>query len=262
MYSRNRNKTLSQRHKYTKGNNNNIQGFEMKDRITDISQRQAAIVAGVGLLIMFFVAIFAYGFVLESLIVPGDATATANNIIASEILFRSGVFAFLVILILDVLVAWALYVYLKRVNKSLSLFTAWLRLVYAGILGIALLNLVIVLLLLSGADYLVVIGTDQLHAQVLLFLNAFNDIWAIGLVVFGLHLLVLGYLIFKSGFIPKILGILVIIASLGYLIVNLGNLLLPNHQNSIAIIESVFMAPMVIGEMGLAIWLLIKGGKH
>ena len=91
---------------------------------------------------------------------PGDATTTANNIMANELLFRSGIVSWLIVLTCDVVVAWALYVLLKPVNKSLSLLAAWFRLVYSTIHGIALLNLIFVLQLLSGADYLTVFETD------------------------------------------------------------------------------------------------------
>lgn len=234
----------------------------MINQMKDLSQRKAAVVAGGALLLMAIAAMFAYGFLLGNLIVPEDASATANKIIASVMLFRIGICSFLVVLVCDVVVAWALYVFLKQVNKSLSLLTAWLRLVYATILGIALLNLVIVLLLLSGADYLTVFITDQLHAQVLLFLKAFNIEWAIGLVVFGFHLFLLGCLVFKSGYIPRILGVLLIIASLCYLITNFANLLLPSYENYKATIEPVLSVPMAIGELSLAFWLLFKGGKR
>ena len=163
----------------------------MKTRIADISQQKAAIVAGLGLLIMTLFAIFANFFVLESLIVPGSAAETANNILVNEGLFRIGICSLIVVAILDVVVAWALYEFLKPINKSLSLLTAWFRLVYAAILGISLHNLFSVLLLLGDADYLKVFETDQLHAQAMLSLSAFSDGWDIGAVFFGLHLALL-----------------------------------------------------------------------
>ena len=226
----------------------------MTDRIADISLRQAAIVAGFGLLIMTIFAVFADFFVFQKLIVPGDAATTANNIIASEMLFRTGIGCILIVLICDVVVAWALYIFLKQVNKNLSLLTAWLRLVYAAMLGIAMLNFVVVLILLSGADYLAVFETDQLHAQVLLFLNAFYDVWALGLIVFGFHLAALGYLAFKSDYIPKILGILLMAAGLGYLIDYFGSLLFPNSDVAISMV-------LGWGELIFMFWLLFKGGK-
>lgn len=226
----------------------------MTNRIADISLRKAAIVAGFGLLIMIIPAIFANFFVLASLIVPGDAATTANNIMANELLFRTAICSFIIVIILDLVVAWALYVFLKQVNKSLSLLAAWFRLVYATIFGISLLNLFFVLQLLSGADYLTVFETAQLHAQVMLFLNAFDYGWHIGFVFFGLHLFVLGYLVFKSGYIPRILGVLLIIASLGYLIDSFGKFLLPNYDATISLFT-------FIGELIFPFWLLLKGGK-
>lgn len=231
------------------------------NQMKDLSQRRVAIVAGRVFLLMTIAAMFAYGFVLGNLIVPGDATATANKIIASMMLFRFGICSFLVVLVCDVVVVWALYVFLKQVSNGLSMLTAWLRLVYAAILGIALLNLVIVMLLLSGGDYLTVFKTDQLHAQVLLFIKAFNIDWSIGLVVFAFHLFLLGYLVYKSGYIPRIIGVLLIIASLCYLSTNIANLLLPNYENYKTAIESVLSVPMAIGELSLAFWLLLKGGN-
>lgn len=226
----------------------------MTNRIADISLRKAALVAGWGLLIMTIFAVFAIYFVFQNLIVPGDATTTANNIMASEMLFRIGICSILIVLICDVVVAWALYVLLKQVSKSLSLLTAWLRLVYAAMLGIGLLNLVIVLILLSGANYLAVFETDQLHAQVLLFLNAFNDVWALGLIVFGFHLVTLGYLVFKSNYIPKVLGVLLILAGFSYLIDYFGKFLFPNFDVPISMV-------LGWGELIFMFWLLFKGGK-
>jgi hypothetical protein len=126
--------------------------------------------------------------------------------------------------------------------------------VYACIFGIALHNLFSVLLLLGNADYLKVFEIDQLHAQVMLSLNAFSDGWDIGIVFFGLHLALLGYLVFKSVYIPKILGILLIIASLGYLVDAFGKFLLPNYGATIAMFT-------FIGELLFMFWLLFKGSK-
>lgn len=233
---------------------------KMTNPIADISQRQAAVVAGLAIVAMAIFAGFAYGFVFKSLVVNGDAITTAKNIRAAEMLFRIGIFCWLVNFILDVLAAWALYIFLTPVNKSLSLLTAWLRLVYTAIFGAALLNFAIVLLLISGAGYLSVFEEDQLNALVLLFLNAFDDIFSIGLIVFGIHLFALGYLVWKSGYIPKILGALLLIASLGYLITNLANLLLSNYEDYRATTELIFIPPMIIGELALGLWLLIRGG--
>lgn len=223
-------------------------------KFADISIRKSAIVAGLGLLLMAILAPIANFGVLEKLIIPGDATTTANNIMASPELFRIGIFVFLIVAILDVVVAWALYILLKPVNKSLTLLAAWFRVVYAAIFVSALSHLLIVLQLLNGSEFLKVFETNQLHAQVMLSLTAFTDGWNIGLALFGLHLLVLGYLVFKSGYIPKILGILVIIAGLGYTIDNFGKILSTNYNVSLTTFT-------FIGEVLLIFWLLWRGIK-
>ncbi len=228
--------------------------IEVTNLIVDVSRCKAAIVAGIGLLLMAILAPIANFSFIYSLIVPEDAVKTASNIIASQDQFRMGVGLLLLVAILDVVVAWGLYVLLKPVNRSLSLLTAWFRVVYAAMFGSTLVHLMNVLQLVSGADYFRGFETNQLHAQATLSFNTFEYGWNIALVVFGLHLLLLGYLVFKSGFMPKFLGILLIVASFGYLIDSLGKILLPNYNLTIAIFTFV-------GELLLVFWLLIKGSK-
>ena len=122
---------------------------KMATGITDITPRKAAIIAGIGFLITLIGVVFTSIFV-DSVIVPEDAATTANNIMASEGLFRAGIFSWLIVILGDMLRAWALYVFFKQVNKSLALLAAWCMLVHDAILGSALLNLVLVSVLLSG----------------------------------------------------------------------------------------------------------------
>ncbi len=222
------------------------------NRIADISLRQAAIAAGFGLLIMVIFLLPTAA--IQSQIVPEDAATTADNIMANEGLFRIGICSYIIVVVIDVVVAWALFVFLKPVNKSLSLLAGWFRLAYAIIFGVALSDFFDVLELLSGADYLKVFGTDQLHAQVMSSLNAFSDGWDIGYVFFGLHLALVGYLVYRSGYIPKILGVLVIVAGLGYLVDIFGTFLFPNYDVPIAMFT-------FIGEILFALWLAVKGIK-
>ena len=224
----------------------------MTNRIADISPRKAARATGILFLIMTAAAIFSMEYVPSKFIMPEDATATANNIIASESLFRLGIVGHLIVLFTDLGVALLLYVLLKPVNKTLSLVAAVFRLVMVAMRGINLLTHFLALLLLSGASYLTVFETEQLHALVLLFLTAFEDGVLIDLTFFGPHLLFVGYLVFKSGYLPRILGILVIIAGFGYLIDNFAIFLLPNYQVTIGLFVGW-------GELLLALWLLIKG---
>ncbi len=229
----------------------------MTNRIADISQRQAAIVVGVAVIIMFISAVIPYFLIRPSLIVPGDAATTANNIMASEGLFRISIASELIMFLSELLLALALYVLLKPVNKSLALLAAWFRVVHVAILGSNLLNLYVVLQLLSGADYLTVFEPDQLHALVLLFLNAYSDGFNIQ-VFSGLHLFVSGYLVFKSGYFPRILGILLVVAGLNYIIDTFAFVLLPNYVYPV-----VFLAlPVVIAENAFFMWLLWKGVRN
>ena len=232
----------------------------MTNPVADMSLRKAAIVAGFALLSIIIFALSA-GLFFQGLIVPEDAATTTNNIMASEGLFRAGIVSWLIVIVCDVVVAWALYVLFKPVHKSLSLLAAWFRLVYSIIFGIALANYFIVLHLLGSADYLRVFETGQLHAQVILFLNAFDYGWDIGYVFFGLHLFFLGYLVFKSSsilfksaYIPRILGVLLIIASFGYLIDIFGKFLFPSFDANISLFTGW-------GEALLMLWLLLKGWK-
>lgn len=225
-----------------------------QDRISDISLSNSAIIAGIGLILMAILAPIASFSIMQGLIVPDDAAKTVSNIVASEGLFRIGIRFFLIVAVLDIIVAWALYIFLKPVNKSLSLLTAWFRIVYATMLGVVLIYLINVLQLVNGADYLAAFETNQLQAQVMLSLKNFTLGWELGLIIFGFHLLLLGYLVFKAGYMRKILGILIILTSLGYLIDGFGKLLSSNYNINIAMFT-------FIGEVILIFWLLIKGRK-
>jgi hypothetical protein len=225
------------------------------------SLKKISRIAGFGYLIIFMSGIFSNFFVLESIIIPGDAAATAENIMGHDTLFRMGILSFVIMVIFDVLLAWALYLLLKPVNRDLSLLTGWLRLVNCTIFGTAVYNLFIVLQLLSGADYLKVFEAGDLQAQVMLALDAFNNTWLIGLVFFGFHLLLLGYLIYRSGYIPKILGVLLIIASAGYLIDSFAYFLMPGYAEYEDIFMLIVVIPGVIGELSFTLWLLLKGVK-
>ncbi len=129
---------------------------------------------------------------------------------------------------------------------------------YAAIFGTTQLILIIVLVLLSGAAYLTVFEPNQLHALVLLFLNGYDYGASIGFFFFSFHLGILGYLVYKSGHIPRILGVLLIVAFFGYLIESAGTILLPNYPD---VLTTVLIVPGFIGEVALAFWLLFKGAK-
>lgn len=224
----------------------------MANRTADISLRKAARIAGLGYVAIFIFGIYA-GFVS---IGPGDSATTESNKMANEVLFRSGIASWLIVLISDVVVAWALYILLKPVNRSLSLLAAWFRLMYTAIFAIALLSVLIALQLSKGADYLRVFEPGQLQGQMVLFLGAYLDGILISFVFFGFHIFFLGYLIFKSSYIPRILGVLSIVAFIGYQINSFANFVLPNLPDNV----SILLVPAIIAELALTLWLVIRGG--
>jgi hypothetical protein len=199
---------------------------------------------------------FSFGYVRTTLIVPGDAAATVSNLLASEWLFRLGIVGDAVVFLSEIVLIALLYALLKPVSQTISLAAVYARLAMVVMQGMNLLNYFFVLLLLSGADYLTVFEPDQLHALALLFLNAYEYVALIWGAFFGLHTLLLSYLVYKSGFLPRILGILMVVASFGYLLDSFGNFLLPQYD---ALYASVVVLLALLGELPLALWLLIKG---
>jgi len=188
---------------------------------------------------------------------PVDGAAIAHNIMASEWLFRIGFVSFLLAAVFFLLSAWALYVLLRPVNRDLALLFVLLNLGGVAIKCISLLSEFAALLLLSGADYLKVLQADQLQALAMLFLNLYKNGFMIAQVFFGAWLLPLGYLVFKSGFLPRILGILLIIDCFAILIWFLQFFLFPGYE----VISTLCLAESFIAEGSLCLWLLIKGVK-
>ena len=216
---------------------------ESAPRFTNISLRTAAMVAGVGLLLMAILAPIAYLNTFQSLVKFDDATLTAQNILNSNGAFRTCIILLFTVAILDIVAAWALYILLVPTNKNLSALAAWLRVIYAGIFIFAISKLYVALQVIT-AD-----GT-----QAMSFLKAFQSIWDMALILFGFHLLVLGYLSFKSGYIPKWLGVFLVLASVGYIVDGFGKYFSPNYNLNIA--QFTF-----VGEVLLIFWLLWRGIK-
>ena len=218
------------------------------------SIQKTARIAGILTLLIVVLAPFSMIYVPTTLVVPGDVALTANNIMASERLFRLGMVSDSIVFLIEIVLTVLLYVLLKPVNKTLSLAAAFSRLAMAVIQGINLLNHFIVLLLLSGADYLTIFTPDQLQALVMLFLNAHESVVLIWGLFFGLHLLIFGYLVYKSGYLPKFLGILLLIVAFCYLIQDFGNMLFPQYK---ALFTSI--GSLAFLEIAFPLWLLIKG---
>jgi len=221
----------------------NENALRFADRFADISLRTAAIVAGVGLLLMAILSPIAYLNTFQSLIKFDDAALTAQNILNSMGAFRTCIILLFTVAILDIVVAWGLYIMLVPANKNLSALAAWLRVIYGGIFIFAISKLYVALQVIT-AD-----GT-----QTMSYLKSFQSIWDMGLILFGFHLLVLGYLVFKSGYIPRWLGVFLVLAGVGYIVDGFGKTLSPDYNLNIA--QFTF-----VGEVFLIFWLLWRSFK-
>jgi hypothetical protein len=187
-----------------------------------------------------------------------DLAVIAHNIMTSERLFRIGFVSFLLAAVFFLLSAWALYVLLKPVNKDLALLFLLLNLIGVAIKYISLLSELAAWLLLSSADTLQVFQADQLQALAILFLNLYKNGFMIANIFFGLWLFPLGYLVFKSGFLPRILGILLLIDCFAILIWVFQFFLFPPGYE---VINILCLTISFIAEGSLCLWLLIKGVK-
>jgi hypothetical protein len=189
-------------------------------------------------------------------IVNGNAIGTATNILKSEALFRLGMVVYLLCQILYAFLVVILYRLLKGTDKNLSLLMLIFVVAAIPIAFLNILNQFAALILLKGADYLNVFDPDQLQSLGLLSLNLFEYGIYVVEIFWGLWLLPLGLLVIRSGLIPKILGILLIIACIGYLADSLIFILLPENEE---IVSSYVTMPSAIGEISIIFWLIIKG---
>jgi hypothetical protein len=215
---------------------------------------RTARVAGALILIISVFAPFSMIYVPSALIVPGDATATAGNIVASEGLFRLGIASDSVVFLLEIVLVVMLYVLLRPVDATLSLVAAFARLAMTVVQGVNLLNSFAALSLARGAGYLAALEPDQLHALMLLFVDLHERVAIIWGLFFGLHLLVLGYLVYRSSYIASFVGALLVVASLCYLVQGFGNILLPQLAGTWEMIGFLSVVEIV-----LPLYLLIRG---
>ena len=206
----------------------------MTNRAANISQRKAAIVVGIAFIISLFLAIFVGNFILPNFINPGDAAVLANDINSNENLFNIAVFVYLIILALDTAIALALYIVLKPANKILAYLSGIFRLLYAAIAVISVLALAFQFI-------------DVYSYEIM-------KLW-IGYLFFTSHIFVTGYAVFKSGYIPRVLGVLLIIDSFCYIMAFYVSFLVPEA------LLLIFMVCMIIGELSLSLWLLLKSAK-
>lgn len=208
--------------------------------------------AGLGYLVIFATGFFANFFVLEGLRVPGNADATAASIVGHLLLFRWGLMAFALMVAIDILLAFPLYRLLNNIDRRVAGASSALRIVN-GILFAAALYSLFEIARLAG------MSSVDLNGRVLPLLETFDRIWLIGLIFFGLHLGLMGLLIVRSRFVPKTIGILLLMAGVGYLIDSSAQLFMPDYIEYASLFGAVVIVPAVVGELSLTVWLLVKG---
>jgi hypothetical protein len=233
----------------------------MENQFDQLTNRSTTRAAGILYLVIVVCSTFCIIYVPSKLFVSGNAAATVRNIVAFDSMFRLGMLCDIIVFLSEIVLTVLLYQLLKSVSSNLSMMAAVYRLAMTFIMGINLLNYFFVLILLSGSSYLSVFGTDQLNALVMLFVNVHKYgeyIWSI---FFALHLMVLGYLVFKSGFFPRFPGVFMMAGSVGHLLESFRNFLLPDNE-TVSMITSVFLLFSFIGEISFAFWLLAKGVRY
>jgi len=233
-----------------------IEGKNSISQVPDQSPRKTARMAGLFYLIFTLTTALA-AVVRSRIIVSGDAAATANNIVSSQGLFRVGFVTELVSAVFFLLAAWGLYVLLKPVNKNLALLFLLLNLSGVAIECINALNLFAALQFFSSANYLNVFQTGQLQAMAMSFLNSYTNGFMIAQIFFGTWLLPLGYLVYKSRFLPKFLGILLILDFFCWTSYFFQFFLFPDY----GILIYSGSAVGFIAEISISLWLLIMGVK-
>jgi hypothetical protein len=222
------------------------------------STNKLAKVAGFLYLIMILAGGFAEAYVREGFTVSGNAAATALNILASEQMYRFGFMADLVTLIAGTIISLIFYVLFKPVNRNLSLLALLFSVLAGAVMAINLLNQLAPLLLLHNSSYLNAFTMDQLQTFSLFFLNLQSQGYGISLLLFAFYFPIIGYLVYKSEFLPRILGVIYAIAGIGYLANSLAMFLFPHLT---AYLFPYVLLPAFIGESSMCLWLITKGLK-
>ena len=225
------------------------------DRIAAASPRQLARTAGGLYLINILGGFFAIGLVPGLLVVSGDATATAHNIQTNELLYRSGLAAHILIVMTNVFLAIIFYDLFKVVNRRLALLVVFFTLVGTAVESANLLSQFTPLVLLDGGPSSV-FTAEQLHAQAYMSLALAKIGYDVSSVFFAGYGLAIGYLVFKSGFLPRVMGVLLAVGAACYLTYGVSDIVVPGFASHLV---PYIQLPSLVGEGSFCLWLLIVG---
>ncbi len=201
-------------------------------------------------MLLAVLATFGVVFAVDGLVTAGDAARTARDVTGSEMLFRLGIVSLLMTVVVDVVVAWGLYRVFRRTGSGLSALAAWFRLAYATTLLIAIGHLVGALQLLHAPPG--AFSVAQNHARALSDIEAFHNVFSAGLMLFGAHLMLVGYLAYSSRFVPRLVAALVALSGAGYAFDSVAAVLTNGAMPAAATVT-------FLGEFLLGVWLLARG---
>lgn len=220
------------------------------------SKIKIARIAGFLYLLIIVFGLIAQIFVRDSLVDYNNATVTAKNIADSEFWFRFGFVSELMMLVCDIGVTTILYILLKEYNRNLALLSTFFRMTSIIILCVVALSHYTALFFLGDSNYLTVFNSEQLDALALLSIKVHGSGYNVSLLFFGVHLILLGYLTYKSSYFPSLLAILLLIGGLCYFSNSITWFLFPAFVKTI---YPAILIPCSIGELLFSLWLLIKG---
>jgi len=214
-------------------------------------EKGAGLIAGISIILMALSAGFSYGYVQHELL-DTSVEITRQNVIENKYLFFTGLAGWMVIFIADLIVSGTFYLFFRNSMKRFSRLTAIIRIIYTLILGAAIYQFIVIIPFLQAPD-----PTFDINAQFMFF----EKIWSAGLIVFGFHLLGLGYLSMKSPNIPRLLGYLLYIAGFSYVLIHSGKTFALMHPHLIVSAENILALPMALSEILLAFRLIHFGLK-
>ncbi len=213
-----------------------------------VNHRTFAKLTGYSLVVMALIAGFSLGFAFPKIFNPSQIDFAQRDLSENLQLYKLMLAGILIVLLIDLLVSWTLYIYFKKDNNKLALLCGFLRIIYSLIFGFA-------------TYYLFKNIGQSDNGIVAQNYNSFQNIWSIGLIVFGIHLFIVGVLMKQHKLIPKILWSLTMIAGASYILVHLMKTSFYQMTQLNNTLNSILALPMTLGELGLAVWLVIKGGK-
>ena len=226
----------------------------------ELSMRKVSLFIGVTLIIMAIASGIAYGYLHPTIFQADSQTFSPERLQPTLTLLRFEILLWLVVIVTDIIVAWALHLYMRQFHENLSLLAAWLRLLYTATLAMSIGYLLQISVSLESVATQSNANLDALLPSIAAGERAFSLVWGFGLIIFGLHLLVLAYVALKATPIHKAIGYLLFLAVASYLVIHTLTLLGPNMTALASQLEGFLAVPMALGELSLVLWFIFKKG--